>query len=151
MIQWIRLPHWSAWLGWWALSIYLAVYLPLFVAMTHVLVHRWGLSIVWAAPITWTGLELVRGHLLTGFSMSLLGHSQLPWLPLIQVADLTGAYGVSFLVMASAACLERVWPQEGRSPARILPLSFAALAVAIVWIYGSINCARTDPDGAEPG
>ncbi len=149
MIQWIRLPHWSAWFGWWAMSVCLAAYIPLFVAMSRVLVHRWGLSIIWAAPITWTGLELVRGHFLTGFSLSLLGHSQFPLLPLVQIADLTGAYGVSFLVMAVAACLERTWQQTGRSAARIAPLSFAALAVATAWTYGEYQLrqpSREDPD-----
>ncbi len=136
MIQWIRLPHWSAWLGWWALSLYLAVYVPLFIGMTRVLVHRWNVSSVAAAPITWTGLELLRGHLLTGFSISLLGHSQLPLLPLIQVADLAGAYGVSFLVMGVAAALERSWPESERPRAEVWPPAVAAALVALSWIYG---------------
>ncbi|NIA06828.1 MAG: apolipoprotein N-acyltransferase [Actinobacteria bacterium] len=49
-------------------------------------------------PIIWVGLELLRGHVITGFSWLLLGHSQYRWIRLIQIADLTGAYGVSFIV-----------------------------------------------------
>ena len=149
MIQWIRLPHWSAWLGWWALALYLAVYLPLFIAMTRALVHQSGLSIVWAAPITWTGLEFVRSHLLTGFSMSLLGHTQLPLLPLIQVADLTGAYGVSFLVMMGAAALERLWTQEGRPSPAWGRLALAPILLAGCWTYGEFRLRQTPPESAE--
>ncbi len=49
-------------------------------------------------PLIWVGLELLRGHVITGFSWLLLGHSQYRWIRLIQIADLVGAYGVSFLV-----------------------------------------------------
>jgi apolipoprotein N-acyltransferase len=44
-------------------------------------------------------LEFIRSHVFTGFGWALLGHSQYMNLPAIQIADLTGAYGVSFLVM----------------------------------------------------
>ena len=142
MIQWIRLPHWTAWLGWWALSLYLAAYIPLFVGMTRLLVHRWKLTSVLAAPITWTGLELLRGHLLTGFSISLLGHSQQSLLPLIQVADLTGAYGVGFLVMFAAAALERVWPLPERPAVRIWPPLVASVLLALGWSYGQWRLDR---------
>ena len=47
---------------------------------------------------------------ITGFSWYLLGHTQHTFLPLIQIADLTGAYGVSFLVAAVNALLfEILW------------------------------------------
>ena len=63
-----------------------------------------------AAPIIWTGLELARAHLLTGMSMASLGHTQYRWIDLIQLSDLAGAYGVSFVVMFVAASLARMIP-----------------------------------------
>jgi apolipoprotein N-acyltransferase len=51
-------------------------------------------------PAAWVLLEYLRSHLLTGFPWALLGYSQQPNLPIIQIADITGAWGVSFVVMA---------------------------------------------------
>ena len=73
-------------------------------------VHRLRVPVILAAPIIWTGLELARAHLLTGMSMASLGHTQYRWIELIQLSDLTGAYGVSFVVMFVAACLARMLP-----------------------------------------
>ena len=50
-------------------------------------------------PSLWVALEFIRAHLFTGFGWTLLGYSQYLNLPIIQIADITGAYGVSFLVM----------------------------------------------------
>ncbi len=60
-LHWIRLPFWADAFGWLALSIYLAFYIPLFVGLTRVAVHRLGVSIVVAAPIVWTGSSWRRG------------------------------------------------------------------------------------------
>ena len=49
-------------------------------------------------PALWVVLEWLRSHFLGGFGWCLLGHSQSSNLAIIQVADITGAYGVSFLV-----------------------------------------------------
>ncbi len=47
-------------------------------------------------------------------SMACLGHTQYRWIELIQVSDLAGAYGVSFLVMFVAASLARMIPCRRR-------------------------------------
>jgi apolipoprotein N-acyltransferase len=56
-------------------------------------------------PVAWIALEYLRGHLMSGFAWYYLGHSQHDFLPLIQVADVAGAYGVSFAVAAVNAVL----------------------------------------------
>jgi apolipoprotein N-acyltransferase len=48
---------------------------------------------------TWVLLEYLRSYLLTGFPWALLGYSQYRFLPVIQISDITGVWGVSFLVM----------------------------------------------------
>lgn len=111
MLQGLRLAHPALYVGWLALAAYLACYVVVFVALTRVAVHRLRISLVVAAPVVWVGLELARGHALTGFSMGLLGHTQIAWTTLIQVADLVGAYGVSFVLMLAAACLARTLPE----------------------------------------
>jgi len=56
-----------------------------------------------AAPVLWIAGEWVRGHALSGFPWGLLGYSQAFALPVIQIAEWTGVYGVSFLVVVSKA------------------------------------------------
>ena len=112
--HWLRLPHWATCFGWLAMSFYFAFYLPVFVGLSRVAVHRLRVPVIVAAPVVWTGLELARAHLLTGMTMASLGHSQYRWVQLIQVSDLAGAFGVSFLVMFVAACLGRMAPCDGK-------------------------------------
>jgi len=114
-LHWVRLSHPVAWLGWFALAAYFACYLPAFVWLARVAVHRLRLPVILAAPVVWTGLELVRGHLLTGMTMASLGHTQYRFLWLIQISDLGGAYAVSLVVMLVAAALARgmAWELEG--------------------------------------
>ena len=136
MVQWVRLPHWTAAIGWLFLAAYLAVYLPLFIAIARVMVHRWHWPLLLAAPLVWTGLELIRARFLTGFPLLLLGHSQVTVLPIIQIADLFGAYGVSFVVMLIAACCERLVPMQGRQRVTVQPLLIASVVLCCTLAYG---------------
>ena len=53
------------------------------------------------ASSLWAALEYIRAVIPTaGFPWVLLGYSQSSFLPLIQIADITGVYGVSFLIVA---------------------------------------------------
>jgi apolipoprotein N-acyltransferase len=104
-IHWLRLPHPAVYLGWIALSAYLALYLPAFVGLSRVAVHRLGVPVWISAPAIFTGLELARAHLLTGFLMASLAHTQVNWTTLIQISDLFGEYGVDFVIMLVAACI----------------------------------------------
>ena len=113
LLEWVRRPHWSAGFGWIALSLYLACYLPLFVALARATTSRLRLPLIIAAPLVWTGLELFRCYFLTGFGLALVGHTQLPWTSIIQISDLGGAYAVSFVVLFVAACLAQTLPGQG--------------------------------------
>ncbi len=147
VIHWVRLPHWSTWFGWIALSMYLAAYLPVFVALLRVAL-RLRIPVVCAAPVVWTGLEWLRGHLLTGLSISLLGHTQVGVEPLIQMADVFGAYGVSFLVVLVASCPAQVvhaccpsdstvrWRRRWINASTLGPCGLALLILASAYAYG---------------
>ncbi len=143
MTQWVRLPHWLAAIGWLFLAAYLAAYVPAFVAISRIMVHRWRWPSICAAPIVWVGLELFRGYFLTGFSLLLLGHSQAHVPIAIQVADISGAYGVSFMVMMVAACMERMIPAADRPKAFAMPVAAAVIALATMIGYGYFRLAQT--------
>jgi apolipoprotein N-acyltransferase len=113
-LYWLSLPHPAVIPLWCILAAYLAIYPPIFVGLSRVAVHRFALPLWLAAPIVWTGLELVRAHLLTGFLMGSLGHSQVHWTALIQISDIVGEYGVDFVMILTAACLTSAFCPKGR-------------------------------------
>jgi apolipoprotein N-acyltransferase len=53
----------------------------------------------------WVALEYARAHLLTGMPWCLLGYSQYKHIYLIRIADITGVYGISFLIVLSNGIL----------------------------------------------
>lgn len=99
LLQGIRLAFWPLTAGWIALSLYLAVYLPLTLSIAAALRGRWRVPLPWACALAWTTGELTRSYFLTGFAGCALSHSQTPWPMLLQVASHFGGYGVGFLMM----------------------------------------------------
>lgn len=90
--------------GWIVLCFYLALYFGLFGAALRIFKQASPALMLFALPSAWVILEYLRSHLLTGFGWALLGYSQYKFLPIIQIADIFGSYGVSFLlVMGNAA------------------------------------------------
>jgi apolipoprotein N-acyltransferase len=146
MTQWVRLPHWSTAFGWLALAAYLAAYVPLFIGLTRVGVHQLRFNVVWVAPIVWTGLEVIRSFFLTGFGLALLGHSQVSWIELIQIADLGGAYLVGSVMILVSSCVVQVvsvWPQRKRNC--LWPAFLAVSVLAACWTYGRLRVTSDRP------
>lgn len=142
-VYWLCLPHPILSLGWFALSAYLAVYVPIFVGLTRVAVHRYSIPLWLAAPIVWTGLELARAHMLTGFLMASLAHTQVHWTMLIQISDVVGEYGVDFVIMLVAASIACQMPHSFlASPSasdrrRGITLSQLAALIPMVIVLGA--------------
>jgi len=81
------------------LFAYLALYFGLFGWLVSAFSRKKFLHKLFLLPSGWVVLEWIRGHLFTGFGWVNLGHSQYQNLPVIQIADITGVYGVSFVVV----------------------------------------------------
>ena len=93
--------YWLVWVtvpGWLAASFYLAWYYVLcgFLLRGIYLQRRWPFTLV--LPLVWVGQEYLRSIVMTGFPWFFLGHSQHENLRLIQICDIFGVYGVTFLV-----------------------------------------------------
>jgi len=89
-------------------------------------------------PALWVSIELVRGRLL-GQPWALLGYTQHAQIGLIQIAAVTGVYGLSYLValgdVAIAEALARL--AAGRGPrAAGAALAGPAAAIAAIWLGG---------------
>lgn len=144
---WLTLPHWATSFGWLALAFYLAWYFPIFIGLSRVASHRLRVPPPLATAVVWTGLELARGHLLTGFGMGSLGHTQYRWPLVLQTSDLAGGYAVSFLIVLVAGCLAAALPWDGRRW-KWQPLVPAVAALALALGYGAW---RLDEAPRQPG
>lgn len=82
------------------LALYLSLYTGLFGLLYTWSITRTQLPAMFLAPLFWVILEYLRTYVITGFPWSSIGYSQYKTLPVIQIADMTGVYGVSFLVVA---------------------------------------------------
>ncbi len=86
-------------LGMILLILYLAVYFALF-AIGYYYFQKSSLTIqLFLLPAIWVCLEFLKGHVFTGFGWASLGQAQYRLLPLVQMADVTGMFGVSYLVV----------------------------------------------------
>jgi apolipoprotein N-acyltransferase len=163
VLQWMRVADPRMYYTWAVLALYIAVYFPLGLWLLRFLERGTRLPLLLTLPMTWTALEYLRSHLFTGFSWYLLAHTQHDFLPLIQVADLTGAYGVSFLVAAvNALVFETLWARPwfrrlcGQPtatprwrPAALLVQGMAVLLVLMATLaYGAF---RLGEDTSSPG
>jgi apolipoprotein N-acyltransferase len=89
-------------------------YLAVYPAVFALVARKWEKDpLLWAfgIPGLWVTLEWIRAHAVTGFPWASLGYSQTPLNTLIQIADITGVYGVGWLVVlgntALMACFRR--------------------------------------------
>jgi apolipoprotein N-acyltransferase len=103
LLQGIRLAFWPLTAGWIALSLYLAVYFPISLAIARSLHHRYRFPLALACAIGWTSCELLRSYVITGFAPCALAHSQTPWPMVLQIASHFGGYGVGFMMMLTSA------------------------------------------------
>ena len=142
------------------LAGYLGIYVGLFaVVCGWFSTHR--IPLVVAAPLLWVVLEWVRTYAMTGLPWNLLGLSVYQYESLIQLADLTGIYGVSWLVMFVNACLfaliqPLLFSTGGRQGYFFNHMVLLLMAPVCVAAYGQVKisalkvAALQQPDTAPP-
>ncbi len=88
------------------LALYMSVYVALFAVMARCILLAYPAALaVWLLPALWIGLDWLRCLLFTGFPWMDIGYGLFAVPALIQVADLVGHYGVSFLIVLVNTCL----------------------------------------------
>ena len=82
-----------------AIAVYCSLYFGLFAVYAAICQRRGLIAKLFLLPSAWVVLEFMRGNLFSGFGWVNLGYSQYRVLPLIQIADVTGSAGISFLIV----------------------------------------------------
>jgi len=102
IIFWLGIIYWLvhvSLVGTILLILYLALYFGIFGLIFSTINYKLSTPNLLFIPSVWVLLEYIRGHLFGGFPWALLAYSQWKNLLLIQIADIFGAWGVSFWVM----------------------------------------------------
>jgi apolipoprotein N-acyltransferase len=153
--RWHSIPLGPA-AGWLSLSAYVALYPATWVWLlcpVGVLARSWTQRALWSiyGAALWVALEMLVAWLFTGFPWNPLGASQYRMVPLIQIASVTGIYGVSFLIvwvslsLLSAGLMIVLRPTTRSAWVSEIILPF--LVVALVFNFGLRQLTReTAPD-----
>ncbi len=118
-----------------SINLLLLLYLSLYPALFALLIA--GRPGPLSIPLFWVSLEYLRGHLFTGFPWALLGYSQWRFLHILQIADITGVYGISFIIILFNAGLFLLIARR-----RYLPFLVAGALVLLALAYGHVRMGQ---------
>jgi apolipoprotein N-acyltransferase len=92
------------------LGLYLPPYFAFFGLAFGIISKRWGVRpALFAVPFIWVSLEYVRSNLsFVALPWALLAHSQYQYPVIIQIASVTGTYGLSFLIVLVNAAITQI-------------------------------------------
>ncbi|MCK5451037.1 MAG: apolipoprotein N-acyltransferase [Candidatus Omnitrophica bacterium] len=113
------------------LVMFLALFYGFFgLVVRYIMTRSMDLFLV---PLIWVIFEYLRGNIFSGFPWALLGHTQYKDINIIQIADLTGAYGVSFLIVCFNVAIFSLLTRDKR---RVLYTGITVFLIAISVVYG---------------
>ncbi|MBI5075165.1 MAG: apolipoprotein N-acyltransferase [Nitrospirae bacterium] len=123
-------------------SAYLSLFPALFSMLFSQVYKKSRLPALFIAPVLWVCIEYIRSYALTGFPWASVGYSQYRFLSLIQISDVTGIYGISFLVLAvNGFIADLLLIQKRLKEMPLFPLSYfmagsALLLMVIITSFG---------------
>ena len=125
-------------LGTIVLSLYLSLYFILFGLLLYYNIKSFKARLLIFAPSVWVLLEYARSHIFTGFPWALLGYSQYLNLPLVQIADIFGVWGISFLLIFSNVAIAELlqFKKKGLLLSLKITLAVITAVVLLVLSYG---------------
>jgi apolipoprotein N-acyltransferase len=132
-------------------SLFAGLYVGAVAALVCVLSRRGGPTlVVLGAPALWVAGEFVRSSWFAGIAWELLGYTQYRHPLLIQIANLTGVYGLSYLLALSGAVSAEVivffsaytHRDTRTSPVQrfpVLAMKILTVSVVLVVVYGTLQ------------
>ncbi|GAB3789958.1 nitrilase-related carbon-nitrogen hydrolase [Dyella agri] len=103
----------------------------------HLLLRKRALAAALAMPATWVAVEYINNLVSPHGTWGSIAYTQMDALPVIQIAAVTGLWGIGFLVLLlPAAAAAQAAPQLSRR-ARVTTVTIAVSLIAAVLIYGA--------------
>ena len=93
----------------------------------------------------WCVTEFLRSMLFSGFPWALLGYSQHLNIPLIQISDITGVYGVSFIIICVNFCIFRFIKKDKLNKVHAI----VTLVLLLVFLFYGHSKVREDEKGSK--
>lgn len=147
-LEWIR---YVAWEGLITLPFYLALYAGLWGAFVGIVLRGFlergkqstinNLLMAFLAAASWTALEWLRGYLFTGFGWNSFGVAFHHTIPLLQICDITGVAGLSFVGVMTATSLvlaTRNFVEQMKQQKTICTMPSMALMPIRLRIHGDV-------------
>jgi apolipoprotein N-acyltransferase len=129
------------------LVAYLSLYPAAFAWIVARGLRAHGPRAIWLAPVAWTATEFVRGFLFTGFPWVALGYSQVPVLPVAQLASLGGVALLSLAVSAVSTGLAVAAMSDRKRAARVLVATGAVVVAVAAWGQWRMSRGTLTSDG----
>ena len=143
VFYWINVISGFKWNDFLILGIYLGSYFGIFGLGLNFIRQRTNLHYSFAAPFLWVSMEYLRSHAgFLGLPWALLGHSQYLNLAVIQVASITGVYGVTFLIVLVNATMGGIIQNPAAS---LKPAMVTLFIVGISVSYGFVVMGKDSP------
>jgi apolipoprotein N-acyltransferase len=118
-------------------ALYLSLFVSLPICCSCYAEKKQGFDIATTLPFFWIASEYTRSWFLTGFPWENFGYSQFQILPIIQIADITGVYGISFiLVLVNGAVFSLLDSLFFKKAMPLRKLAVTALLLAATLGYG---------------
>jgi apolipoprotein N-acyltransferase len=137
LAQYGDLPGALAWLAYGFMLILLSLFPATACFITNLLIRRGGDSCLFSFPFIWIAVEYAQTYFpFGGYPWLLTGYSQSKYLPLIQIADLTGVFGVSFIILCFNLALFWTGLHWMRRRVSAWPLISAAALILLSLLYG---------------
>ncbi|NTV48560.1 MAG: apolipoprotein N-acyltransferase [Geobacteraceae bacterium] len=94
-----------------------------------------GIKAAFTLPVAWVAFDFIRSFLFSGFAWAMLGHSQFRTLPLIQIADLAGVYGITMLIVLANVVLHRALRAVSGAG---VPYPAKSLVILLLLLFGTL-------------
>lgn len=139
------LPAPASWVMFLLMVAVLGCYPAAACALTRYCMNRRGTGFLLVFSPAWVMMEFARSRFpFGGFPWLLTGYSQTGSLRLMQVADLVGVYGVSFVIVWANTALVWTWHGRARGRSRLAPAALGVAMLAACMGYGSAALRRWD-------
>lgn len=134
------------------LTVFFCAFMGLFPALTAWLarwVHvRGAIPAATVLPFAWAACEWMRNYILTGFPWSNIAYTQWKFLPVVQIADVVGLYGIVALIVGVNVALAELhvawWRGPASAPAAARRARITAALLALTLVYGVVRIPMVD-------